>query len=582
MKITLSKKGDARGKHLCLVATSDERFDARSTVVSEILPAGTRPVEEFDSASGKWVMRFNLRYFDRLALAFPMAELSPGVLSKLKRAEEKRLAGMPVPKLKIPNFDGKLYNFQKIAVGKVLDEEIDLLNDEMGLGKTYVALAAGRILSSKQKKDFRILVVCPNSAKYNWVNESTDKFGFEAIVVDGNRAERATQIEKRGEITIVNFEAIRAKPIHEGGNPYARIIGCEYANPELFDYEYDFVVVDEHHRVKTPGAQVTRGFFQLQGKRWLMMSGTPILNRPEEIWSVLHKLYPEDFDHFDTFRNTIGIEVNGRIVGYRPEPMAELRDFLQKISLRRRKDQVLKDLPKVVHVKRPVVLTREARKLYNEIRDELKLRMDDGTIKNIQGALPQITRLKQACYSPELYGGSRDSAKLDELQEIVKELIASGEKAIIFSQWSKATRILQRELADHNPAYVTGEINLRRRQEEIKRFNTDDDCKLYIGTIDANREAINLGIATYVIFTDTSWTPAGMDQAVGRSAAGGLRGLEALATTVHVIELQAEDTIEQRIEGLLNYKRALFSRTVERDGGQQIKKITLDDLRSIL
>lgn len=577
MKISYNKKGDPRDRHLCLSVTAEERFDARAIVVSELLPPRTRPVEEFDQVSGKYVMRFNLRYFDRLALAFPMAELSSAVTKKLRRVEEKRLADMPVPKIKLPGFKGKLYDFQKIAVGKIINEEIDLLTDEMGLGKTLESFAAVRKL-----KAFPCLVVCPNGAKFNWKRELDEKFDVESVVVDGTKAERQMQIEKRAQVTIVNFEAIRAKPIHEDGNRYKKIVGYEYTNPALFDYEYDFVIVDEFHRVKTPTAQVSRGFLQLEGKRWLGMSGTPILNRPEEIWTVLHKLYPEDFPYFDTFRNTIGIEVNGRIVGYRPEPMAELRDFIQKISLRRRKDQVLKDLPKVLKVKRPVILTTEARKLYNEIKEDFILRMEDGSIKNIHGALPQITRLKQACFSPELYGGSRDSAKMEELQDIVRELVANGEKAIIYSQWSRATRIVRRELEAYNPAYVTGEINLRNRQEEIKRFNKDSDCKLYIGTIGANREAINLGVATYVIFTDVDWTPASNDQAVGRSAAGGLRGLEALGTKVHVIELQAEDTIEQRIEGLLNYKRALTDRTIERDGGRVIEKITLKDLKEIL
>lgn len=585
MKISLSRKNDPRGKHIVLTCSTDERWEARRVIMEEILPQGTKPVEEFNPSVSQVVYRFNLRYFDRLSLAFPMAELSAGVQSKLKRAEEKRLAGMPIPKLVVPGFEGKLYNFQKVGTGKIIDEEIDLLNDEMGLGKTIQVLAAIRILARKAEKagkDFRTLVICPNSAKFNWYTESTEKFGFETVVVDGSKEDRDAQIDKRAEITVVNFEAIRAKPIHEDGNRYKRVIGYEFANPGLFEYEYDFVVVDEHHRVKTPGAQVTTGFFQLEGKRWLMMSGTPILNRPEEIWSILHKLYPEDFPTFEGFRNTIGIMNNGRLVGYRPEPMAELRKFIQEISLRRRKDQVLKDLPKVVIAPRVIELTREARNLYNEIRDEFILRLDSGEIRNINGALPQIIRLKQACFSPELYGGSRDSAKLDELQDIVRELVANGEKAIIFSQWSRATRIIQRELEAYSPAYVTGEINLRQRQAEIKRFNQDEDCKLYIGTIDANREAINLGVATYVVFTDKGWTPAGNDQAIGRSAAGGLRGLEALATSVHVIELQAEDTIEQRIEALLNRKRALFDRTIERDGGRQIEKITLQNIRDLL
>ena len=585
MKITLSKKNDPRGKHVVLMAKPDEKYAAQSVIVSEILPPGVRPVMEFDQDTQHWLFRFNLRHFDKLSLAFPMAELSKGVHSRLKRAEEKRLAGMPVPKIRVPEFDGKLYSFQKIGAGKIIDEEIDLLNDEMGLGKTIQVLAATAVLrrrAIKRGRDYRVLVVCPNSAKFNWYNESTEKFGLDAQVVHGTRVERAMQIEKRAEITIVNFEAIRAKAIHEDNNPRKKIVGWDFANPELFDFEYDFVIVDEYHRIKTPTAQVTRGFFQLRGKRWLCMSGTPILNRPEEIWSVLHKLYPDEFPQFEAFQNTIAIMEGGRIVAYRPEPMAELRKFLQEISLRRRKDQVLKDLPKVVTAARSVELTREARRLYNRIVDEFILELEDGTITNIMGALPQITRLKQACFSPELYGGSRESAKINELKEIVAELVENGEKAIIFSQWSRATRIIQRELEAYNPAYVTGEINLRNRQEEIRRFNRDDDCKLYIGTIDANREAINLGVATYVIFTDKGWTPAGNDQAIGRSAAGGLRGLEALATTVHVIELQAEDTFEQRVEALLNRKRALFDRTIERDGGRQIEKITLQNIRDIL
>lgn len=585
VKITLSKKNDPRGKHIVLMCDSSEKYEAQSVIMREILPLGTDPVAEYDQELSKWLFRFNMRYFDRLSLAFPMAELSKGVYARLTRAEEKRLADMPIPKLRIPGFEGKLYNFQKVAVGKILEEEIDLLNDEMGLGKTIMLLAAIRIMAvkaEKKGKQFRTLVVCPNSAKFNWESEATDKFDFEVQVVNGTRAERSAQIEKRAEITVVNFEAIRAKPIYEDGNVHKKIIGYEFANEELFGFEYDFIVVDEHHRVKTPDAQVTRGFFQLEGKRWLMMSGTPILNRPEEIWSVLHKLYPEDFPIYDRFVDAISIKNGGATVGYRPEPMGELRDFIQNISLRRRKDQVLKDLPKVIIAPRVIELTREARALYNEIRDEFILRMDNGEIRNINGALPQIIRLKQACFSPELYGGSKDSAKIVELKDIVRELVANGEKAIIFSQWSKATRIIQRELEAYSPAYVTGEINLRRRQEEIRRFNNDEDCKLYIGTIDANREAINLGVATYVVFTDKGWTPAGNDQAIGRSAAGGLRGLEALATTVNVIELQAEDTIEQRIEALLNYKRALANRTIERDGGRQIERITLQNIRDLL
>lgn len=605
MKIALSKKNDPRGRHLVLVCDPSESATARNVVVKEILKGKYRPVMGTDE-KGRTLFRFNLKFLDHLALAFPMAELSPGIHRRLRRAEEKRLDGMPVPDLRIPGFQGELYDFQKIAVALITDPDyatsvgypdtIDMLNDEMGLGKTFVALSAFSILRKQArqagKKKFRGLLVVPNNAKYTWAEVIEEFFPKLSVFVydtqEQSKAERSIGLLSRPNLTIVNTEAIRARPVHENGNPYLPIIGWEYANPELFQCEYDWACIDEHHRLKNPSAQATRGFFQLAADSWLLMSGTPILNRPEEIWSVLHKLYPEDFPSYPEFVRAIGIldpSDPTRCVAYVPEVMAELREFLLGISLRRRKDQVLKDLPEVIVMPRPVTLSREERKLYNRIEKELILEMEDGTIRNIGGALPKITRMKQACFSPELYGGSKKSSKIEELKEIVSELVASGEKALIFSQWEKACLILKRELAQYNPAYVTGKTKNRARQEQIHKFNNDEDCYLYIGTIEANREAINLGAATYVIFTDEGWTPAGNDQAIGRSAAGGLRGVGLPPDTkVHVIVLQAEDTYEQNIEQLLRRKRALFDRVVERDGGKirKIEKMTLGDLRRVL
>lgn len=581
MQIALSKNDDPRGLHAVLSCTEQEAWTAQSVVVNEILSGNATPVKE--RKGDKILFRFNMRFLDRLFLAFPMAEMSKGVYSRLKRAEEQRLSEMVVPTCSWPGFTGTLYDYQKIAAKMVVDGDIDYLNDEMGLGKTFIALAAIRKLRA-----FPALVICPNSAKFTWAEVIEEFFpGVSYAVVDGTKAQRAEAIAKQADITIINFEGVRAKPIHENENPYAPIVGYEYSNPGLFDEVYSFAVVDEHHRVKTPNAQVTYGFYELVAEQWLMMSGTPILNRPEEIWTVLHKIYPDLFPSYQGFVNAIGITNPSRpnqIVAYKPDAMSELKEFLASVSLRRRREQVLKDLPQVVHVPRVIQQSREERKLYEKIRDELLLEMEDGTTKNIMGVLPQITRLKQACFSPELYGGSKKSSKMEELKEIVKELVESGEKAIIFSQWSKATRIIERELGElYGYAYVTGEIKAKDRQAEVRKFMTDDDCKLYIGTIAANREAINLGIATYVIFTDDDWTPAAKDQAIGRSAAGGLRGAHLGADTkVHVITLQAEDTYEQRIDALLNKKRAMFDRMVERDGGKKIEKITVDAIRDIL
>jgi SNF2 family DNA or RNA helicase len=193
-----------------------------------------------------------------------------------------------------------------------------------------------------------------------------------------------------------------------------------------------------------------------------------------------------------------------------------------------------------------------------------------------------ITRLKQACFSPELFGGTPTSAKIEELKEIVEQLVANGEKAIIFTQWKAAARIIQRELAEYESAYVDGTVSLAKREPQYKRFNEDDNCKLYIGTIDANREGINLGAATYVIFTDKGWVPGNNEQAIGRSAAGGLRGVAANVEHVHIIELMAHDTFEERIEAVLTRKQNLSNRLVERDAGADFERVTLRDILSII
>lgn len=595
MKLSLSKKNDPRGQHVVLFCEPAEDFDAQHVINSEILKGEVRMVRE--PTTGGTLYRFSLKWLDMLTLAFPFAELSPGIFRKLKRAEEKRLEGFEVPELEIPGFTGELYDFQKIGTAMLTDPDyakacgysgvIDYLNDEMGLGKTYMVLAAIAILDA-----YPALIMVPNNAKYTWAEVVEEFYPKLSVGVydtqEQSPAERQMLIEERRDITIVNIEAIRARAIHKDGNKNKPIIGWEYTNPSLFDFTYEYAVLDEHHRVKTPYAQVTNGFFQIDAEDWWCpMSGTPILNRPEEIWTVLHKCYPDQFPSYEGFINDLGIVVNGKIVAYKPARMAELREFLQDRSLRRRKDQVLKDLPEVVTINRAVVLSAEERRIYNRIEEELILEMEDGTIRNIGGALPKIIRLKQACFSPELYGGSDKSSKMDELREIVAELVASGEKAIIYSQWEKAAKIIKRTLSDYNPAYVTGKVKNRARHEEQRKFNEDPSCHLYIGTIDANREAINLGVATYVIFTDEGWVPAADDQAIGRSAAGGLRGAGASkGTVVTVIMLQADDTYESNSVVLMkDKKRSIVNRTVERDAGKKrdvVVKFTLDDLRKSL
>lgn len=324
---------------------------------------------------------------------------------------------------------------------------------------------------------------------------------------------------------------------------------------------------------------------RLKTKALILMSGTPFLNRPEELWPALTMMAPDDWPDHGGFVSNLPIYGKGhKLIGYNRHTVRDIRDFLKEHSIRQTKADVDLDLPEVMPpMEIRVERSEEEKKLYSRLRDEFIIELDDGKIKHVTAVLAHITRLKQACFSPELYGGSKISSKVDKLKEIVAELVASGEKAIIFSQWETACQIIQRELSEYQMAYVTGKVNTKERSKQEDLFNQNPDCKLYVGTIDANQESISLGAATYVIFTDQPWNPYKKAQAQDRSASGGLRGIQfGKNKKVHVIDLHAEGTIEEWIDQILARKSRLFNTLIEAGGGREIKKTQIDDIRSML
>lgn len=582
MKVWQSKLNQQTGqRHLVLDMTRDEEAEAFWVLRHQVIGHRGMAPKRRVMPDGTVRYRFRSRHLQRLVSTFPFAELSPGLDRKLRRAQAVDLSDVEVPELDIPDFGAELYDFQKIGVKAILDHDRFMLNDEMGLGKTVMALAA--IVASCSVP---ALVVCPNSAKWVWERMADQFTELDCLVADGSTERRKAIIRAGAEITVINVEMLQKTDIVE----------------LLKQITYERGVVDEFHRFKSHSAQQTKGFMELQADKWLLMSGTPILNRVEEAWTGLHRLFPTRFPNYYAFekwmcikrqiekheritdpntgRSRVKTKKYTKVVGYNPDAFAKLKKFVHENSMRRRKDQVLTDLPEVIYSTVLTELTPEQRRLYNQVTNEMKLALADGTIRDVRGMLAVVTRTKQICFSPELYGGSPVSQKLTELKEVVRQLTDSGEKAIIFSQWAKACNIIRRELQGYGIAYVTGKVKGKRRQDEVDKFNDDEECQLYIGTIGANREAITLSAATYVIFTDKDWVPMYNDQAVARSAAGGLRGV-GVTSAVNVIELFARDTVEERIEAVLGEKRNTFNAFVEEDGGAVVERLTVAQLRDL-
>lgn len=547
-------------EHLTLTCTIDEDMTfVRELVAKEVLPTGYIPVRTV--LNGVVTYRFAVRYFDKVFLTFPYSDKSESVQEILDRRVEQWLT-MKAPQLDLRRFKGKPYPWQMVAIGladKVIGEQcVFYENDELGLGKTLVAIAW---LCMNWKPGDDCLVVCPNNAKWVWEREVSKWAPHLRVgIVDGAAMQRQAVIEGDYDILVINFEALRL-------------------HPELAERRFRRAVCDEFHRVKNPQAEMTKRFLALTAIDWLMMSGTPILNRIEEIWVALHKGFPHHFPTMYNFEQRYCIKKSGRVVAY--QNLGELRTFLEAVSIRRRFDQVYKGGPNVPPpIVRPIHLTAEQRALYDQIFEQAQIALENGELEDVPSLFAQIIRAKQACFSPELYGGAKKSAKIDQLIEDVELLVDEGEKILIGTQWAKSARIIERELGQRwNYAYVDGSVKGKDRMAQVDKFNNDPTCKLYIGTIRANQESISLGEATTVILTDEDWSPMINRQFIGRSAAGGLRGRG--KKHVRILKYVAQDTIEENIQAMLDHKERMASGLIERDGSTVKARSVLADLRSL-
>lgn len=575
LRINLSPKAP---RHLIITCKKEEAPEVGILLYRQVLhPVGVSMAPpHYSTIPGNEVARFHIakRHLERLRLTFPQATISHTLNERLNILARREYEELEVPEVKVPGLRKgiELLGHQKIAVERIVGDVCDkgvehfFLDDEMGLGKTLMALSVLQCLDPATA--YPCIAVVPNGIKYEaWADDAKKFFkDLDLVVIDTeqqNMAQRMALVEEQHAITVVNPESL-------------------WRITNIKDHQWAMCVVDEYHRFNNPRTRQTEGMLALPFDRGIFMSGTPIMNgKPEERWTMMHKAWPDKYPSYYGFTemHTVKARRGGTVLAYRG--LDALRRQIDPVELRRRKDHVLRDLPEKIFQRRTVRMNAEQRRIYDQILDNMLLELIDpdtgDTVKKpIISVLAQITRLKQASFSPELFGGSQHSAKLDDLKEVVRQLNGNGEKAIIFSQWSRATRIMQRELAEYSPAYVTGSIPKSQRREEIRRFQQDDDCQLFIGTIGSCREGITLTAASYVLFTDKGWTPAAHDQAADRAHRIGQK------RTVNVVELFCEDSIEGDIEDMIQGKRNVANALVERDGGVRRKSFDLDDIRKLL
>jgi SNF2 family DNA or RNA helicase len=345
---------------------------------------------------------------------------------------------------------------------------------------------------------------------------------------------------------------------------------------ELASIQFDYAILDEAQAIKTAGSASAKAARLLRADHRLAMTGTPIENRLEELWSLFEFLNPGMLGASATFAALARLATSN-------EPAAK-RDVLSRalrpVILRRTKDQVARELPPRIEQTLHVELEGAQAKFYAELlesyRQSVLERVDRvGVARAKMHILEALLRLRQAACHPVLADPHRSaapSAKLDALMPALDEVIAEGHKALVFSQFTSFLALVRERLDRAGVTYEYLDGRVRDRQARVDRFETDAECKLFLISLKAGGHGLNLTAAEYVFILDPWWNPAVEAQAIDRA--------HRIGQTKRVIatRIVARDTIEEKILELQASKRALADAILGQDQGV-LSRIGVEELR---
>jgi SNF2 family DNA or RNA helicase len=407
------------------------------------------------------------------------------------------------------------FGYQLDGVAFLYPRREAVLADEMGLGKTMQAVTTIRLLAH-QGQLRRVLLVCPKPLVTNWQREFAVWAPELPIAVVEGGPERRQWFWREASwlVTITNYEALVRDR-------------AQVCDP---DNHYDLMLLDESQRIKNISSATNEVVRAIPRSRSWALTGTPIENSTDDLVGIFEFVAP-------------GL-VNGQL-----KPKAIGRAVADHV-LRRTKDQVLSDLPPKLFRDAELELSPEQAESYARAEDEGVVRLRN--LKHeltIQHVFELVLRLKQICNFDPTTGAS---SKLERLEADLAECASSGRKAIVFSQWVATLTELRSRLARFGPDEYHGQISQPRREAAIERFRDDPNCHVMLMTYGAGGVGLNLQFASYVFLYDRWWNPAVEDQAINRAHRIGSQ------RAVTVTRFLTVNTIEQRINQVLEQKRALF------------------------
>ncbi|MCR4290213.1 MAG: DEAD/DEAH box helicase [Candidatus Scalindua sp.] len=443
----------------------------------------------------------------------------------------------------------ELYQYQKKGALFAVKAGRCLIGDDMGLGKTIQALTAAELMV-KLFNIKKVLIVSPTSLKHQWKEEIEKFCGRSSCVIEGLNHNRQKLYQDESFYKLVNYELI--------------FRDIEY----IRNWSPDLIILDEAQRIKNWKTRTAKYVKQLDSTFAIVLTGTPIENKIEELHSIMELI---DRHHLGPLYRFVQmhriVDEGGKVVGYKD--LKSIRNSLGSVLIRRKKDEVLEQLPERIDKNFFVPMTKEQNIIHDEnydivVRLVAKWRRYKFLCEADQRRLLiALNFMRMAADNTYLVDKKTiHGPKIDELEVIVKELIIEGkEKAVIFSQWLKMTELVEHVLTRNGIKFVhlNGSVPSKKRKDLISQFKEDPECMVFLST-DAGGVGLNLQSGSVVINMDIPWNPAILEQRIGRVHRLGQK------RAVRVINFVSSASIESRILELLKFKKSLFAGVLDAEG----------------
>lgn len=413
------------------------------------------------------------------------------------------------------------------------------LFDEQGLGKTKIVIES--LCRSMKNGDIEgVLVVSPMSLIYNWEQEVHKHSFLIPIILKGSEKEKRYKFMTGANFYITNYEAVIAET-----NRIKRF--CKSRKVAI--------VLDESARIKDPTTKTAQALFQLKlhSVKRIIITGTPVANKPIDLWSQFYfldggRLLGNDFKDFKARYN----EKNS----FYKEHLDELKVIISEHSIRRRKDNVL-ELPDKKFVDMYVSLSGKQLELYNKLREELRIEVQDlqgnMIIDEAENILKKLLRLTQIASNPLLIDRaySETPAKFILLDELLKGIVEKKEKAIIWTSFVENISILKNRFIQYNPLIIHGEVPVKDRAEAVKAFQESEKNMIMIANPAAAREGLTLTRANNAIYLDRNFNLVDYLQSQDR--------IHRISQTkeCNILKILAKNTIDEYIDRVIDVKKEI-------------------------